>query len=50
MRTLVTEESVEIVVQINGKIKDRLVIPVEAEEELIQEKALALPGIQAVLG
>ena len=46
---LVTEESVEIVVQINGKIKDRLVIPVEAEEELIKEKALALPGIQAVL-
>ncbi len=46
---LVIEENVEIVVQINGKIKERLVIPVDAEEAFVQEQALALHGIQAAL-
>ncbi|HEY8391929.1 MAG TPA: leucine--tRNA ligase [Capillibacterium sp.] len=46
---LVKEEEVEIVIQINGKIKERLVIPVDAPEETVKEKALALPGIQTAL-
>lgn len=46
---LVTEDTVEIVVQINGKIKERLVIPVESEEALVKDKALALPAIQEAL-
>ena len=46
---LVVEQQVEIVVQINGKIKERLVIAVDAPEAEVKEQALALPGIQAAL-
>jgi leucyl-tRNA synthetase len=46
---LVVEQQVEIVVQINGKIKERLVIAVNAAEEEVKEQALALAGIQAAL-
>ncbi|HEY8345628.1 MAG TPA: leucine--tRNA ligase [Bacillota bacterium] len=43
---LVVEETVEIVVQINGKIRDRLVIPVDADEAYVKEKALSSQAIQ----
>jgi leucyl-tRNA synthetase len=46
---LVVEETVEIVVQINGRIKERLVIPIDAEEEQVREKALALEPIKELL-
>ena len=46
---LVVEQQVEIVVQINGKIKERLVIAVNAAEEEVKEQVLALAGIQAAL-
>lgn len=38
---LAAEETVEIVIQVNGKIKDRMVIPVGAEEGWVKETALA---------
>ena len=47
---LVHEEEVEIVIQVNGKIRERLVIPVDASEELVKEKALALATIETALG
>jgi leucyl-tRNA synthetase len=47
---LVHEQEVEIVIQINGKIKDRLVIPVDADEEMVKEKAFTLTTIQTALG
>ena len=43
---LVVEETVEIVVQINGKIRDRLVIPADADEAFVKEKALSSQTIQ----
>ncbi|NLM37036.1 MAG: leucine--tRNA ligase [Firmicutes bacterium] len=46
---LALEKQVEIVIQINGKIKERLVIAVDTPEEEVKEKALALAGIQAAL-
>ncbi|NLW59684.1 MAG: leucine--tRNA ligase [Firmicutes bacterium] len=46
---LVIEKQVEIVIQINGKIKERLVIAVDAPEEEVKEQAFALPGIQSAL-
>ncbi len=46
---LVIEDTIEIVVQINGKIKERLVIPSDASEDFVKETALSLESIQAVL-
>ena len=46
---LAREELVTIVVQVNGKLRDKFEAPLDAEEELLQEKALALPRIQEIL-
>jgi leucyl-tRNA synthetase len=46
---LVVEEQVEIVIQVNGRIKERLVIPVDISEEQVKEKAFALEPISALL-
>ncbi len=46
---LTIENEVEIVVQINGKIKDRLVIPADLDQEGMKEKALALETVQEAL-
>ncbi len=40
-RELAKEEEVEIPVQINGKLRSRIVIPADAEESFVLEKALA---------
>ena len=38
---LVAEETVEIVVQVNGKVRDRLTLPADASEDAARERALA---------
>jgi len=38
---LAAEESVEIVVQVNGKLRDRLQVPAGADEETVRQAALA---------
>ena len=43
---LLTEDEVEIVVQINGKLRDRIKMPMAATEEELKTAALALPNIQ----
>jgi len=48
--SLVVEDTVEIVVQINGKIKERLVISVDAPEEEVKKTALSSKTIKAALG
>ena len=43
------EESVEIVAQINGKVRDKMVVPADADEETLKSAALASAKIQAEL-
>ncbi len=40
------EDEVEIVVQVNGKVRDRMTMSVQASEDEIKKAALALPKIQ----
>ena len=47
---LAAEETVEIVIQVNGKIKDRMVIPAAAEETWVKETALAREAVCELLG
>jgi leucyl-tRNA synthetase len=42
----IVEEEVIVVVQVNGKLRDRLRIPVSAEEEKVKEMALASPRVK----
>jgi leucyl-tRNA synthetase len=37
---LAREKEIEIAVQVNGKIKDRIVVPADADEQVIRDKAL----------
>jgi leucyl-tRNA synthetase len=48
--TLLVEHEVEVVVQINGKLRDRMMFPTDATEEQIKTAALANPRIQKLLG
>jgi leucyl-tRNA synthetase len=40
-KDLIKEKEVELAVQVNGKIRDRIVVPAEADEEEIKKTALA---------
>jgi leucyl-tRNA synthetase len=40
------EEEIEIPVQVNGKVRDRVTVPVDASEDVIKAGALAAPGVQ----
>jgi leucyl-tRNA synthetase len=44
------EEEVEIVVQVQGKLRARIRVPVDSSEELVRERALADPGVQRHVG
>ena len=44
--SLLVEDEVEIVVQVNGKLRDRMKMPMAATEEELKTAALARPGIQ----
>ncbi len=46
---LAKEEEVEIVVQINGKIRDRLFVPADSVGRRAPRLALAAPKVQATL-
>ena len=48
--TLLAQEEVEIVVQINGKIRDKFRAAIDASEEAVRSAALLLPKIQEHLG
>ena len=47
---LAREDEVEIVLQVNGKVRDRLRLPADATEEQARQVALASPRIQEWLG
>ncbi len=44
---LAAEETITLVVQVNGKVRDRIQVPVHIEEGAAQELALASPKVQA---
>src|SRR6202011_4607067 len=43
---LLVEDEVEIALQINGKVRDRLKVPVNAPDEIVKEAALANPRVK----
>jgi leucyl-tRNA synthetase len=46
---LAKEEELEIPVQINGKLRSRIVVPVDADEEFVVEHALADEKVRAAI-
>jgi leucyl-tRNA synthetase len=46
---LAKEEEIEIPVQVNGKLRGRIVVPADAPEDVIRERALAEARIKATL-
>ncbi len=46
---LAREKEVELAVQVNGKVKDRIVVPADSDEEHIRQKALANEKVIAAL-
>ncbi|NLG83790.1 MAG: leucine--tRNA ligase [Firmicutes bacterium] len=46
---LAAEETFELVIQVNGRIRDKVVLPVDVAEEEAKRAALAAEGVQAQL-
>ena len=46
---LAKEEEVEIAIQVNGKIRSRIVVPADAEEAQVRELALADQKVKAAI-
>jgi leucyl-tRNA synthetase len=46
---LAKDKQIELAVQVNGKVKDRIVVPVEMDEEQVKAKALACEKVVAAL-
>ncbi len=46
---LAREKQLELAVQVNGKVRDRIVVPAEADEEQIKEKALGSAKVVAAM-
>lgn len=47
---LIKEKEIEMAVQVNGKIKDRIVVAVDADERLIESEALSSDKVKAAMG
>jgi leucyl-tRNA synthetase len=47
---LAKEEEIEIPVQVNGKLRGKVLVPAEASQELVQERALADEKVKAAIG
>jgi len=48
-KELIKEKEIELAVQVNGKIKDRIVVTADADEERIKQKALASEKVIAAM-
>jgi len=48
--SILIEDEVEIVVQVNGKVRDRIVVKKDAANAAVQEQALAAPKVREFLG
>ncbi len=47
--SLIAEEAVELAVQVNGKLRDRITVPVDTNEELIKAAALRSDKVQSAM-
>jgi leucyl-tRNA synthetase len=47
--SLAKEEEIEIPVQVNGKLRGKVLVPAESDEELVVQRALADEKIKAVI-
>jgi leucyl-tRNA synthetase len=41
------EDEIEIPVQVNGKVRDRVTVPADAADAVVEQAALAAPGVQS---
>lgn len=48
-KNLIKEKEIELAVQVNGKIKDRIVVAADTDEDQIKQKALASEKVLAAL-
>lgn len=48
-KELIKEKEIELAVQVNGKIKDRIIVAAEADEEQIKQKALSSEKVIAAM-
>ncbi|GAG52327.1 unnamed protein product, partial [marine sediment metagenome] len=48
-KELIKEKEIELAVQVNGKIKDRIVVSADADEEQIKQKALSSEKVIAAM-
>ncbi len=48
-KEIIKEREIELAVQVNGKIKDRIVVSADADEEQIKQKALASDKVAAAI-
>ena len=48
-RELIKEKEIELAVQVNGKIRDRIVVAAETDEEQIKQKALGSEKVIAAI-
>ena len=49
-RDLIKEKEIELAVQVNGKIKDRIVVSADADEKQIESEALSSAKVKAAMG
>jgi leucyl-tRNA synthetase len=49
-KELIKEKEIELAVQVNGKIKDRIVVAAEADSKYIETQAVASAKVQAAMG
>jgi len=49
-RELIKEKEIELAVQVNGKIKDRIVVSADADEKQIEGEALSSAKVKAAMG
>ena len=47
---IIKEKTIELAVQVNGKIKDRIVVAADADEEQIKKEALSNGNVNAAMG
>jgi leucyl-tRNA synthetase len=49
-KELIKEKEIELAVQVNGKIRDKIVVAAEADEEQIKQKVLSLQKVISAMG
>ena len=49
MKILQREKEIELAVQVLGKIKDKITVSIDADEEEIKQKALACPKVASAI-